>query len=171
MRSLSVACITLVAALAVASCSGPQVREFGREDANQLRQFVQEFVAAYNAQDAAKVQSLYSGAAILMPPNASKVRGAEPIQGYYDSRFKFDGATNLEIEVTDVSGQWPLAYVIGSVSVNLKPEGQPERRDRGKILFILRNLANTWKIEVSTWSSDLQPVVPQAPAEAEKPKK
>jgi ketosteroid isomerase-like protein len=171
MRSLSLAIVTLAAALAVASCSGPQVREFGRQDAEQLRAFVQEFVTAYNAKDAAKVQSLYSGAAILMPPNASTVRGSEPIQGYYENRFKFDGATGLEIETGDISGQWPLAYVIGSVSVNLKPEGQPERRDRGKILFILRNLANTWRIEISMWSSDLEPVVPAPPAEAEKPKK
>ncbi len=171
MRSLSLAFFALVAVLAVASCSGPPVREFGREDAAQLREFIQEFVTTYNAGDAAKMQSLYSGAAILMPPNASKVRGSEPIQGYYEARFKFDGATNLEMEVTDVSGQWPLAYVISSVSVNLKPQGQPERRDRGKMLFILRNLANTWKIEVSMWSSDLEPVVPQPPAEAEKPKK
>ena len=157
--------MALVAALAVASCSGPKVREFGREEAAQVRQFVQDFAAAYNSGDATKMQSLYSGAAILMPPNASTVRGSEPIQGYYQNRFAVDGATDLQIEVVEVSGQWPLAYVIGTVSVKLKPAGQPEGRDRGKILFILRNLANTWRIEASMWSSDLPPAVPAPPAE------
>jgi ketosteroid isomerase-like protein len=165
MRSRSLVFLTLVAALAVASCSGPQVKEFGREDATQLRQFVQEFVTAYNAKDAAKVQSLYSGAAILMPPNASTVRGAEPIQGYYENRFAVDGATDLHVDVMEISGQGPLAYVIGNVSLNLKPEGKPQGHDRGKILFILRNLAKTWKIEVSMWSSDLPPAEPAPPEE------
>ena len=166
MRSRCLTFIAVVAVLGVASCSGPQVKEFGREDAVQIRQFVQEFVAAYNAKDSAKMASLYSGAAILMPPNASRVRGTEPIQGYYANRFTVDGATDLAIEPGEVSGQGPLAYVIGNVSVKLKPEGKPEGHDRGKILFILRNLAKTWKIEVSMWSSDLPPRVPEPPAEA-----
>jgi ketosteroid isomerase-like protein len=165
MRSRSLVFSTLVAALAVASCSGPQVKEFGREDATQLRQFVQEFVTAYNAKDAAKVQSFYSGAAILMPPNASTVRGSEPIQGYYENRFAVDGATDLKIDIMEISGQGPLAYVIGNVSVSLRPEGKPQGHDRGKILFILRNLAKTWKIEASMWSSDLPPAEPALPTE------
>jgi uncharacterized protein (TIGR02246 family) len=155
----------LAAALAVASCSAPTVKEFGREDAAQIRQFVQEFVTAYNAKDAAKMATLYAGAAILMPPNASTVRGAEPIQGYYQNRFTVDGATDLVIEIGEISGQGPLAYAIGTVNVKFKPEGKPEGHDRGKILFILRNLAKTWRIEVSMWSSDLPPVVPAPPAE------
>jgi uncharacterized protein (TIGR02246 family) len=156
--------MALVAAVGVASCSGPQVKEFGREDAAQIRQFVQEFTAAYNAKDAAKMATLYSGSAILSPPNASTVRGAELIQGYYQNRFNVDGATDLVIEPRDVSGQGPLAYMNGTFSVKLKPEGKPEGHDRGKILFILRNLAKSWRIELSMWSSDLPPVVPEQPA-------
>jgi uncharacterized protein (TIGR02246 family) len=165
MRSRSLVFLALVAALAVASCSGPQIKEFGREDAARLRQLVQEFVTAYNAKDAAKVQSLYSGAAILMPPNASTVRGSEPIQGYYENRFTVDGATDLQVDITEIAGHGQIAYVIGTVSVNLKPEGKPQGHDRGKILFIFRNLANTWKIEVSMWSSDLPPAEPAPPAQ------
>jgi len=164
MRSRSLAFMTLVLAIGVASCSAPQVKEFGREDHAQIRQFVQDFVAAYNAKDAAKVAALYSGAAVLMPPNASTVRGQELIQGYYQNRFNVDGATDLVIEPKEISGQGPLAYMSGNVSLKLKPEGKPEGHDRGKILFILRNLAKSWRIEISMWSSDLPPVVPEAPA-------
>jgi ketosteroid isomerase-like protein len=165
MRSRSLVFVTLVAALAVASCSGPQVKEFGREDATQLRQLIQEFVTAYNAKDAAKVQSLYSGAAILMPPNASTVRGSEPIQGYYENRFTVDGATDLQVDIMEIQGQGQIAYVIGNVSVNFKPEGKPQSHDRGKILFIFRYLASNWKIEASMWSSDLPPAEPAPPTE------
>jgi ketosteroid isomerase-like protein len=165
MRSRTLAFMALVAAVCVASCSGPQVKEFGREDAAQIRQFVQEFATAYNAKDAAKMGTLYSGSAILSPPNASTVRGAELIQGYYQNRFNVDGATDLVIEPRDISGQGPLAYMNGTFSVKLKPEGKPEGHDRGKILFILRNLAKSWRIELSMWSSDLPPAVPEPPAE------
>ncbi len=158
--------MVIVLALGVASCSGPQVKEFGREDVAQIRQVVQDFVAAYNAKDAAKVATFYSGSAVLEPANASTVRGTESIVGYYEKRFTIDGATDLMIEPRDVQGQATLAYMNGTFSVNLRPEGKPEGHDRGKIMFILRNLAKTWKIEISIWNSDLPPAVPaEKPAE------
>jgi ketosteroid isomerase-like protein len=157
--------MAIVLALGVASCSGPQVKEFGREDADQIRKFVQEFAATYNAKDAAKMTTLYSGSAILMPPNASTVRGPESIQGYYQNRFGVDGATDIVLEPKEISGQGPLAYMSGTFSLNLKPEGKPQGHDRGKVLFILRNLAKTWRIEISMWSSDLPPAVPETPTE------
>jgi ketosteroid isomerase-like protein len=171
MRSRSLAFMAVVLALGVASCSAPQVKEFGREDADQIRKFVQDFCVAYNAKDAAKMMTFYSGAAILMPPNASTVRGQESIQGYYLNRFNVDGATDLAIEPRDISGQGPLAYMSGAFSLKLRPEGKPEGHDRGKILFILRNLAKTWKIEISMWSSDLPPAVPAPAKPAEAPAK
>ena len=157
--------MVVVLALGVASCSGPQVKEFGREDADQIRKVVRDFVAAYNAKDAAKVAACYSGSATLMPANSSTVRGAESIDGYYLKRFTMDGATDLMIEPRDIQGQSTLAYMAGTFSLNLKPEGKPEGHDRGKLLFILRNLAKTWKIEISMWNSDLPPAVPEKPAE------
>jgi hypothetical protein len=33
-------------------------------------------------------------------------------------------------------------------------KGQPEH-DRGKYLFILRNMGGTWRYEFSMWNSDL----------------
>ena len=171
MRSRNLAFMAVVLALGVASCSAPQVKEFGREDADQIRKFVQDFAAVYNAKDSAKMLTFYSGAAILMPPNASTVRGQESIQGYYQNRFNVDGATDLVLEPRDISGQGPLAYMSGTFSLKLKPEGKPEGHDRGKILFILRNLAKTWRVEISMWSSDLPPVVPMPEKLVEAPAK
>ena len=174
MRSRWLAFIAVILALGVAACSGPQVKEFGREDAQQITKFVGSFTAVYNSHDAAKMLDFYAGAAVLMPPNASTVRGPESIQGYYQNRFVTDGATDLIIEPKDISGQGPLAYMIGTFSLKLKHPDGTEGRDRGKILFILRSLAKNWRIEYSMWSSDLPPVVPPAsePAEAAaKPKK
>jgi len=167
MRSRWLPVLAVVMLVAAAACSAPQVKEFGVADQQQIRQVVQDFVAAYNAADAAKVRDLYSGAAVLMPPNAATVRGSEPIQGYYHTRFNTDGATDLQVEPREVSGAGALGYANCTFSVNLKPEGGTERHDRGKILFVLRKLANRWLIEMSMWSSDLPPVVPEEPVKDE----
>ncbi len=165
MHSRSLAFMTVVLAFLVASCSGPQVKVFGREDADQIRKVVQDFVTAYNAKDAAKLATLYSGSATLMPANTSTVRGSESIVGYYEKRFTIDGAVDLSIEPRDVSGEGSLAYMTGTFSLNLRPDGKSAGHDRGKLLFILRNLAKVWRIELSMWNSDLPPAVPEKPAE------
>jgi ketosteroid isomerase-like protein len=166
MRSRCLAIIVAVMAVALASCSAAPTNEFSRQDREQITKFVKDFAAAYNTKDPVKLVPFYSGSAILMPPNASTVRGQESIQGYYQNRLGVDGATDLQIEPREISGQGSLAYMSGTFSLNLKPEGKPEGHDRGKILFILRSLAKNWKIEISMWSSDLPPVIPEKPAEA-----
>ena len=43
-----------VMAVALAACSAPVQREFGKEDRDSITKLVQEFTTAYNAKDAAK---------------------------------------------------------------------------------------------------------------------
>jgi len=128
----------------------------------------QDFQAAYNAKDAAKAAGFFSGAGVLMPPNSSAVRGSDAIQGYYEVRFG-EGATDLDIQPTEVNGQGSIAYMSGTYSFRNVPEGGPETRDRGKFLWIVRLLpGNNWRYEIQMWSSDLPPVVPPPPTEEEK---
>ncbi len=138
-------------ALTFGACGGRKVPEFGRADADTIKKVTQDFVAAYNAKDAAKVVTFLSGSAVLMPPNSSTLRGQDSIKGYYQARFA-EGATDLSLDPRDVSGSGPLAYASGSYSVRTG-----DRRDRGKYLWILRNMAGTWRAEYQVWSSDLPP--------------
>ncbi len=151
----------LAVVLATAACSGGgRTQEFGKADADAIRAVVQDFVTAYNAKDPAKLIRHFAGNAVLMPPNASTLRGPDSIKGYFESRFNVDGATDLVIDPKDISGHGPLAYVSGDFSLTLKPTGGAERRDRGKLLWILRNLSGRWLYEYSIWSSDLPPPAP-----------
>jgi uncharacterized protein (TIGR02246 family) len=146
-------------ALALAACSAPVQREFGAADRDSITKLVQEFTTAYNAKDAAKVATLFSGGAGLMPPNASTLRGTESIQGYFVSRFA-QGASDLLIEPKDIAGSGALAYASGDYSLNLAPAGGPERRDRGKFLWVLRDCSGKWLLEYVIFSSDF----PAAPS-------
>lgn len=147
-----------VMALALAACSAPAQREFGKEDRDSITNVVRDFSAAYNAKDAAKVATLFTGGAGLMPPNASTLRGTESIQAYFVNRFD-QGASDLVIEPKDIAGSGALAYITGTYRLKLAPAGGPEQRDRGKFLWVLRNFSGKWLLEYLIFSSDF-PIAP-----------
>ena len=145
----------------VAACSGPTERQFVQADATQIRGRTQEYEAAFNGKDPAKVAAFHPGESVLMPPNAPTVRGREDIQKFYVDLYG-EGATDLEMETKDVRGHGLLAYEAGTYSLNRKPKIGDALRDRGKYLFIWRSLNNVWSIEYTIWSSDLPEMVPIA---------
>jgi ketosteroid isomerase-like protein len=156
-------------AVGLAACGGSAtVEPFGRADAEQISKMVQEFAAAYNAKDVEKIGAYFTGNASLMPANRSTLNGVEAIKGFYKERVTTEGATDLAVAMQSVQGHGPLAYYAGTFTLNLKPEGGPERRDRGKVIWILRKLGPQWKFEYQIMSSDLPPVVPAEPAPAAK---
>lgn len=148
---------------ALAACGGPTQDVFGKEDLAAIQKLTDEFVAAYNAKDSAKIASLFTGTGSLMVPNSAVIRGPDPIKGYYELRFG-QGATDLDIE-SAATGHGTLAYTVGTYSFRNAPPGGPETRDRGKLLWIVRRLpGNHWRLETVMWSSDLPPQVPPAAA-------
>ncbi len=161
--------LVLALAAAVVSCAPEPPREFGKLDVEAINAMAAEFASAYNAKDAEKVANMFSGSGIIMPANASTVRGFEPIRGYFESRFH-EGATDLEIETKDVNGHGTLAYVTGAYTLHFKGEDGSDTKDRGKFLWVTRLLGGQWKLEVHSWSSDFPPQVP-APAPEEAAKK
>lgn len=144
-----------------AACSGPTEVQFTQADAAKIRQRTQDYEAAFNSKDAPKVAAFYPGESVLMPPNAPTIRGREEIQKFYVDLYA-QGATDLEMDTKDVRGHGPLAYEAGGYSLHRKPATGAALRDRGKYLFIWRNLNGAWSIESSIWSSDLPEMVPMA---------
>jgi ketosteroid isomerase-like protein len=154
MRRFSVAATwVFVLALALGGCSQAGPPEFGKTDIDNIKKMLPEFVAAYNAKDALKASQMFTGAAVVMPPNASTVRGQENVRDYYLRRFN-QGATDLSLEPVDVGGHGPLAFVSGDYRLNLAPPGGDVRRDRGKFLFILRHVGDRWMLDHLMFSSD-----------------
>ena len=172
MRSKWIGFIVVVALAAVAGCSGPVVREFGKEDQAAIRQLLTDFAAAYNAKDLEKIGTFFAGNAVLMPPNRSTLRGVDLVKTYFDERFQA-GAQDLAFEPHVVWGHGPLGYLRASFSLKIvPPDGSTPTSDRGKVLWIVHNYNNQWKFEYQIMSSDLPPVVPAPPPAAEeKPKK
>ena len=169
MRKGLMVCVALGMALSLIGCGGAAPKdEFSRADAEQISKMVQEFAAAYNAKDVEKIGTYFAGNASLMPANRSTLNGVEAVKGFYKERVGLEGATNLAIQMLSVQGQGTLAYFAGTFSLDLKPEGGPERHDRGKVIWILRKLGGQWRFEYQIMSSDLPPAVPPAPEPVKK---
>ena len=169
MRKGLMVCVALGMALSLIGCGGAAPKdEFGRADAEQISKMIQEFAAAYNAKDVEKIGTYFAGNASVMPANRSTLTGVDAVKGFYQERVGREGATNLAVDMLSVQGQGTLAYYAGTFSLDLKPEGGPERHDRGKVIWILRKLGGQWKIEYQIMGSDLPPVVPPAPEPAKK---
>jgi len=161
-----------VVAAALAGCGGGPApsQEFGKEDAAQIRQLVSDFVAAYNAKDVDKLATLFSGNAVMMPPNRSTLRGVELVKGYFEGRLKEEGATDLVLDELTLDGHGPLAHVFTTYQLNLKPGAGGEERYRGKVLWIVRKLGGQWRFDLQMMSSDIPPPAPPAAPPAEKKK-
>jgi ketosteroid isomerase-like protein len=156
--------LVLALGLGVAACGGSTPsQEFGKQDVAQIKEMVQNFVAAYNAKDVAKIGTFFSANAALMPANQSTLRGVDPVKSWYELRVTSEGAKDLAIEPLAVEGHGTLAYVAGTFSVNFQPAGATvARHDRGKVLWIVRKYAGQWKFDCQIMSSDLPPSIPPA---------
>lgn len=160
-RVCGLACAVVMAAGVVSCGGGAPTQEFGKQDGDQIRQMIQDFVAAYNAKDIEKVAGHFSPNASLMPPNRSTLRGVDSIKGYFQIRVTDEGGTNLAIEPAVIEGHGTLAYCVGTYSMTLQPaDGTTPRSDRGRVVWIARKIGGQWRFEWQIMSSDLPPVVP-----------
>ena len=145
-----VLCVALIGAAACSGRSGPQ---FDRSDVENITKLIEQLRIAFNAKDSSRAAALYSSTGVVMPPNRALMRGRQFVQQYYDDRFA-EGASDLEMEAADISGQGNLAYASGDYRLNLVPKDGQKRRDRGKFLWVFRENNGVWMIEYVTFSSD-----------------
>jgi uncharacterized protein (TIGR02246 family) len=145
------ACAATITCVACSSDSGAR---FDKTDVGSITQLIQQLNTAFNAKDPAKAASLYSTTAVVMPPNRALMRGRQFVEQYYVDRFA-EGASDLVLTPTDISGQGTLAYASGDYALNLIPPDKGQRRrDRGKFLWVFRENNGTWLIEYVIFSSD-----------------
>jgi ketosteroid isomerase-like protein len=159
MKTTTAACILAAIALVAPACGGPKQDEFTTADAGTIRQKNEAFVAAFNGKQIPQIMDMYAENATFMPPNRPVLRGRDAIKNFYDELLNQSGGTNLRLDVSEVVGHGPIAYQAGSYEIEYKPTTgvAPRDRDRGKYLFVLRNLGGNWRYEYTVWNSDLLP--------------
>jgi uncharacterized protein (TIGR02246 family) len=143
-----------VVCLASACATANPGDEFGMKDQAAIRERSAEFVKAFNAKDVPQVLGAYTENSTFMPPNQPVLRGKDALKTFYDDLLKA-GATNLKVNVGEVSGHGPLAYQSGTFEMDLSPSNGSADHDRGKYLFVARKLNGSWRYEYMVWNSDL----------------
>jgi ketosteroid isomerase-like protein len=137
--------------MSAGACGGKHEAEFGIPDQQAIRAATSMLETAFNAKDVEKILTVYTENAVFMPPNKPLLRGRASLKSFYDGQMTA-GSKDLKMTPADVSGHGPLAYESGAYSMT-----NGTVPDRGKYLFIFRNTNGNWKIEYTSWSSDLPP--------------
>jgi uncharacterized protein (TIGR02246 family) len=151
--------LCLVGLLAAACSGGSAGPTFDQADQDKIKGVIQQLTEAFNAKDAAKAAALYTPEAVVMPPNKTLSRGRNFVEQYYASRFG-EGATDLALQPNEIKGSGTLAVAMGDYRLTLAPAQGPKRRDRGKFVWIFRELNNAWMIDGIIFSSDFAELPP-----------
>ena len=146
----SVLSLLSVVCLAAACSTAKPGDEFTMKDQSAIRERSEAFVKAFNAKDVDQVLGIYAENSVFMPPNEPIIRGREALKTFYTDLLN-SGATDLRLNVAEVSGHGPLAYQTGTYELNRANNV----RDRGKYLFLARKIGDTWRYEYTMWNSDL----------------
>ena len=150
-RVLTATLLAVSVCLSASACAGKTEPEFGIPDQQAIRAATTTLETAFNAKDVDKILTLYTENSVFMPPNKPLLRGRDALKGFYEGLLN-GGSKDLKLTPADVAGHGPLAYESGSYSMM-----NGNVHDRGKYLFIVRNMNGAWKIEYTSWSSDLPP--------------
>ena len=149
----------LALTIAVSGCAtGAKEEGFTRADQDAIKQKAADLEAAFNAKDVDQLVRHYADNSLFMPPNVPLLRGQEPLRDFFTDLMA-EGAIRLDLEPGEVSGHGPIAYESGTYSVTYRDGAA---RDRGKYLLVHRNMAGTWRVEKTIWSSDLPAAGAQA---------
>ena len=151
--------LCLLGLLTSACSSGSAGPTFDAADQDKIKAVIQQLTEAFNAKDAAKAAALYTPEAVVMPPNKTLSRGRNFVEQYYASRFG-EGATDLALQPNEIKGSGTLAVAMGDYRLTLAPAQGPKRRDRGKFVWIFRELNNAWMIDGIIFSSDFAELPP-----------
>ena len=144
--------------LSLAACqAGPQPLSDADKAAN--RAVSEAWVKAVRAADWRAVAALYAENATLMPPNEPAVAGRAAIEKYFSA---FPKIVDVTVTPVDVDGQGDVAYVRGTYTLALQPEGVKEPlREVGKFVEVRRKQAGgAWLDVIDMFSGD----APAAPA-------
>lgn len=140
--------MALALGLGAAACSGPVEPAFGKTDSDAIRKATSDLATDINGKKVDGILALYTENSVFMPPNAPLLRGLEPLKSFYTDLVS--KVSDLRMEPGDIAGHGPIAYESGSYTMNVGTS-----RDRGKFLIVFRNMNGTWKMEYTSWSSDL----------------
>lgn len=145
---------TLAGLLALAACTQAPP-DTTAADTAALQALSDQFLAAFNAGDAAAFESQYTDDAVLMPPDGSVVEGgAAIVQGMAEFFESYTASQTSTVDEISVFGD--LAVARGTWNVRQAPAaGGAEEVRNGKWLTVSRRQVDgSWKVWRWMWNQE-----------------
>ncbi len=115
------------------------------------------WMAAFNAGDAAGIAALYSETAMLLPPDATQIRGRQAVQDTFQAWID-GGLKDIVLETVEVEASGDLAYLIGLFSVKAPADNDQMITATGTYLEIWKREADgVWRLHRDTWNDTPPP--------------
>lgn len=159
--------LTLLLACFVASCAPSQEKTAApsADDTAAANKVRDDFAAAFNAGDAAKVASLYASDAVMMPTHQPVISGHDAIENYHKTFFEmYTAMINITSAESKMFGD--RAMDRGTYTIQLTPKaGGSPMMDEGKYLILLQRQSDgSWKVTHDIDNTSLPATPPPAPA-------
>ncbi|MCH7567303.1 MAG: SgcJ/EcaC family oxidoreductase [Nitrospirae bacterium] len=145
----------LLAVFSLTACRTSGPAGLSEADRAAIEATSKAFVEGVNAKDWAAVAATYTEDAALMPPNGPSVEGRANIQAFVEA---FPPISDFNFEIIEVEGQGDMAYVRGTYTMTITPEGGDPITDTGKYIEIRKKQADgSWKVQVDCFNADGPP--------------
>src|SRR5690348_5455668 len=103
------------------------------------------FVDLFNKGDVAEAAKVYSSDAIVLPPNASEVKGRSAISNFWQGAYK-NGVRNVQLTTTEFATHGSYAHELGTYQLEVRgADGNVVARDNGKYMVLWkRDAGGEW---------------------------
>jgi ketosteroid isomerase-like protein len=113
-----------------------------------------EWLAAYNSMNAAAFPAMYAKDAVLMPPGAQPVKGAEAIGQFWAERIKPGNRKNHTFEIVSIEQDGKIAYQTSRWTVELVSDKGEVKKVAGNSVRIYEKPNDRWLIKVHIFNID-----------------
>lgn len=135
----------IITGLIISSCS-----QSPTDVTEEIRKANEDFISAFNSQDAKALADVYTSDGSLYPPNSDVVQGTAAITEFWQAVFD-SGITNGRLETLSAKGYGNTAIEDGRFYIYA---GELEV-DRGKYIVIWHKVDGKWKYHRDIWNSSM----------------
>jgi uncharacterized protein (TIGR02246 family) len=130
------------------------VKTLSDADVAAIRALYDVWVPAVKSRDWETAASLYTEDTVVMPPNMPLIEGREAAKLFLEN---YPPVKEISFSPLEIDGYGDIAYVQGTYSLLIQPEGAPEPiHDTGKYLEIRRKQEDgSWLLALDIFNSDL----------------
>lgn len=136
----------LFIAFSFSSCENSEPKDV----TNEIRKANEEFLAAFNSQNAQALTDVYTSDATLYPPNSDVVQGSKDIKAFWQAVFDA-GISKGELETIAAQASGDMATEDGRFKLYVGDQ----MVDHGKYIVIWKKVDGKWKYHRDMWSSSV----------------